>query len=110
MTYQPKSVDKMANLDTFCISLNSGQIRTYFYNDLVTGYFVCTLQKNSLLNCHPFSNWLYYPHLVAMRLTSHEIRVYSPHKNKETIEKSRITLWKSHNFKMFETQYVGERI
>ena len=77
MTYQPKSVDKMADFETLTlrISLNSSQMCTYFCKDLVTGYGL-HLVKNSIPNCHPFSNWLYCPPLVAMRLTSREIRVY----------------------------------
>ena len=32
--------------------------------------------RNLIPNRHPFSNWLYYPHLVAKGLTSNEIGVY----------------------------------
>ena len=40
MTYQPKSVDKMADSETLtvCISLDSSQTCTYFCKDLVTGH------------------------------------------------------------------------
>ena len=42
MTYQPKSVDKMADFETLTlfISLNSSQMCTHFCEDLVTGYCV----------------------------------------------------------------------
>ena len=46
----------------------------YFCKDLVTGYLLY-LVKNSISKRHPFSNSFYYPHLVAMGLTSREIRV-----------------------------------
>ena len=74
MTYQPKCADEMADAETliFCISLNSNQICTYFCKDLVTGYCL-HLIENSIPNCHPFSNCFYYPHLVVMGLTSHDI-------------------------------------
>ena len=40
MTYQPKTVGKMAGFETltFCISQNSSQMCTYFCKDLFTGY------------------------------------------------------------------------
>ena len=74
---QPKSVGKMADSETLthCISLNSIQMCTYFWKDLVTGYCV-VLVKSSILSRHPFSNWFYYPHLLVMGLLSHEIRLY----------------------------------
>ena len=57
VTYQPKSVGKMADLETltFCISLNSSQIYTHFCKDLATGYCL-HLGKISILNFPPFSN------------------------------------------------------
>ena len=49
---------------------------TYFFKDLITGY--CLYPVNmSIPNCFPFSNWCYYPHLVAMDLTSREIHVFN---------------------------------
>ena len=42
---------------------------------LVTGYCLY-LVKSLIPNRHPFSNWFYYLHIVAMGLTSREIRVY----------------------------------
>ena len=52
MTFQHKSVGKMADVETLtlCVSLNSNQMCTYFYKDLVTGYFLYLL-KNSIPNC-----------------------------------------------------------
>ena len=56
---------------TLGISLNSSQMRAYFYKDLATVY----LAQNLISNHHPFSIiTCYYPHFVAMGLTSREIR------------------------------------
>ena len=42
MTYQPKSVGKMADFETLTafISLNSSQMCTHYCKDLVTGYLI----------------------------------------------------------------------
>ena len=77
VTYQPKSVGKMADFETLslCISLNSSKVCTYFFKDLVTGYCLCRL-KNSIASRHPFSNRFCYPRLATMGLTLREICVY----------------------------------
>ena len=77
ITYQPKSVGKMADFETLalCISLISSQICIYFWKDLVTGYYLY-LVTIPIPNCYQFLNWSYFLHLVAMGLMSHEIRVY----------------------------------
>ena len=76
MTYQAKSVSKMAEFETLilCISLNTSQMCTYFHRDLNTGYCLY-LVKSSISNCNPFSDRFCYPRFVAMGLTSREIRV-----------------------------------
>ena len=75
MTYQPKSVGKMADFETLIlrISLNASQMYTYFCKHIVTGYCLY-LVKISIPNHHPFSNRIYCPHLLAMGLMSREIR------------------------------------
>ena len=48
MTYQPMSVGKISDFETltFCVSLNSNQMCTYFCKDLVTGYCLYLLKKS----------------------------------------------------------------
>ena len=53
ITYQLKSVDKMADSET--LTVNSSQICTYFCKDSVTGHCLY-LVKNWISNRHPFSN------------------------------------------------------
>ena len=55
---------------TLCISLNSSQMCTYFCKELGSGYYLQLVK-----NLTPFSDRSYYPHLVAMGLTSREISV-----------------------------------
>ena len=76
-TCQPKSVGKMADFENlnFSICPNSSQLCIFFCKALVTGYWL-HVGKNSIPNCHPFSNWFCYRHFVTMGLTSREIRVY----------------------------------
>ena len=73
---QPKSEGEMEDFEilNFCISLNSSQMCTHFFKDLVIRYFLY-LVRNSIPNRHPFSNKFCYPHLLAMGLTSREICV-----------------------------------
>ena len=77
MTYQPKSVGKMADFETLtlCISLNSSQMGSCFSKDLGTVYrpylVKIRLQPSSVFKM------IYYPQAVAMGITSREIRVYT---------------------------------
>ena len=54
-----QTMGKMADSETLtlCISLNSSQMCTYFYKDLVTRRVLLSVPgKNSIANRHPFSN------------------------------------------------------
>ena len=80
MTYQPKIVGKMVDFETLtlCISLDlllKFKSNVYLFLQRLSYKVMSIPGENSIPNHHPFSNPIYYSHLVAVGLTSHKIHV-----------------------------------